>query len=165
MDEEFRIIAEIPKYSVSNLGNIRNNRTGKIMKSRVDKDGYLYLGLFIENKIQKFRRVHRLVAITFLENIDNLQDIDHINQIKTDNRLENLRWVSASNNNRNKKKREGLTSNYKGVSWDANENKWATSIKINGISKNLGKFDTEIEAYSIWCACVYENNLQDFYGI
>ncbi len=161
--EEYRKI-EGYEYSISNLGKVRNDKTGRIKKASSNLDGYLLVGLHKEGK-KKTHRIHRLIAIAFLENPDNLPDVDHINQIKSDNRIENLRWCSCSNNMRNIKKKEGCSSNYRGVNWYKKINKWQAQIIINGKKKGLGYYETEEEAYSVWCAFVYENNLQEFYGI
>jgi len=134
------------------------------LKSNPNSQGYLQVRLWKECK-GKTQKIHRLLANAFLENPDNLSDIDHINQVKDDNRIENLRWCSRSNNNRNKKKKEGLTSKYIGVYWDNTYNKWKANISLNRKIIHLGYFETEKEAYSVWCAFVYENNLQEFYGI
>ena len=65
-------------------------------KGSYDKDGYL---ITMINK--KRYRVHRLVAETFLENIDNKPFVDHINRLRDDNNIENLRWVTQQENNCN----------------------------------------------------------------
>jgi len=134
------------------------------LKSNPNSQGYLQVRLWKECK-GKTQKIHRLIAIAFLENPDNLPDVDHINQIKSDNRIENLRWCSCSNNMRNIKKKEGCSSNYRGVNWYKKINKWQAQIIINGKKKGLGYFDTEEEAYLVWCAFVRENNLHEFYGI
>ena len=164
MEEEFRKIEGYDNYSVSNLGNVRNDKTGRILKSNPNSDGYLQVYLCKEGK-KKIHSIHRLIGNAFIPNPDNLSDIDHINQVKTDNRIENLRWISSANNLRNRKKWEGTTSKFQGVSWHKHNNKWTAQIKLNGRKKHLGYFETEEEAYSVWCAFVYENNLQEFYEI
>jgi HNH endonuclease/AP2 domain len=72
-------------------------------------------------------------------------DTDHINGDKLDNRRENLRITTRSQNNMNQKKTRG-TSKYKGVHWHNQRNKWKAEIKINGKAKYLGLFLTEYEA-------------------
>jgi hypothetical protein len=67
--EEWRVINDYPNYSVSNLGNVKNNTTNKIMRQNV-KGGYCCLSL-VNNKKNYTFKVHRLVALAFLSNPDN----------------------------------------------------------------------------------------------
>lgn len=162
--EEFRPIPDYENYEVSNFGNVRNKTTGRILKPSLDGCGYPHIKLY-KNKEAKTHLIHRLVSCAFLENTDSLTEIDHINQIKTDNRVENLRWSSRSNNLRNRKKREGATSTYRGVCFNKPANKWNAYISINGKRKHLGYFETEEEARDRWYEVVRENNLQEFYNL
>lgn len=73
-------------------------------------------------------------------------DIDHINGVKTDNRIANLRDVSSSINQRNAKKRDDNTSGYNGVSRYRQSGKWQAHITIDGKNKHLGYFDTPDDA-------------------
>lgn len=71
--------------------------------------------------------------------------IDHINGIRTDNRINNLRNVTVKQNQRNQKKRADNKSGHTGVSWDLSRNKWMAHICDNGF-KNLGRFDNISDA-------------------
>jgi hypothetical protein len=79
-----------------------------------------------------------------------LQDIDHKNTIKDDNRFENLRLATKSQNNSNKSKYKTNKSGYKGVSWYNPLNKWISQIQNTGKKHNLGYFDCPAAAYFIY---------------
>ena len=101
------------KYQVSNKGEVRSlprNGTKKeivIKKQFLDKDGYCIVKLR-NNNCPKMKKVHRLVAETFLKNENNLNIIDHINGVRNDNRIENLRWVTVRENVKYGKCRENF---------------------------------------------------------
>lgn len=85
------------RYEVSTLGRVRTIRTQHIKKQVEHKFGYLYVYLS-HNHNTTAKSVHRMVADTFIPNIYNLAEVDHINCNKKDNRVDNLRWVSSSEN-------------------------------------------------------------------
>ena len=92
-----------PNYEVSNLGNVKSlnyNKTGKaqILKLKKNNKGYLIVGLYKNNK-QKWSLVHRLVAEAFISNPDNLPQINHKDENKTNNCVENLEFCTAEYNN------------------------------------------------------------------
>lgn len=82
-------------YQISNLGKIKNKE--KILKQYVKK-GYYTIGLR-KNGLRKFYQVHRLVAQAFIENKDNLPQVNHIDENKLNNNVDNLEWCTVSYNN------------------------------------------------------------------
>jgi hypothetical protein len=87
-------------YQVSNKGNIYSIRKNKLFKLNTNKFGYYCVSLY-KNSTTKTYYVHRLVAETFIPNPDNKPEIDHIDTIKTNNRVENLRWCNHKENMNN----------------------------------------------------------------
>jgi len=88
-------------YSVSNYGNVKTHhrdKQGKLMKPKKHKCGYLCIGL-TKNGVKKFYTIHRLVAIAFIPKEPNKNIVNHINENKEDNRVDNLEWCNASYNN------------------------------------------------------------------
>lgn len=100
-------IKNFEHYFISNYGRVKSNIRqggGGFLKHFLSNKGYYMVALRnkdINNKPQKFF-VHRLIALSFIDNPKNYPIIDHINRIRTDNRIENLRWCSYSINNQNK---------------------------------------------------------------
>ena len=146
-------------YQISNLGNVKSlSRTilgrGKhntLLKERLLKfststNGY-YQVILQKEGFKKIYKVHSLVAICFLNHTpDGTHNvvIDHINEVKKDNRLENLRLIGHRENVARSMKNN--TSTYIGVSWSKNAKKWISQITIEGKTKYLGLFDNEEDA-------------------
>lgn len=86
------------KYELSNLGNLVHKKTKKAVKGCLHNNGYIYDGFRIEGKIITKAR-HRLMWETFVGEIPKGMQINHINEIKTDNRLENLNLMTCKENN------------------------------------------------------------------
>lgn len=86
-----------PKYEVSSEGHVRIKETGYVLKEWTDKDGYLSCTLSLNGEKKKWR-VHRLIATAFIPNPNNKPEINHINSIRNDNRVENLEWTTRSEN-------------------------------------------------------------------
>lgn len=98
----------------------------------------------------KGKMIHRIIwDMNNLEKLKDNEDIDHINHVKDDNRLSNLRKVTRAENNKNRPKSRHNTSGQLGVYWDKSRNKWAAQIKVNGRQVYLGRFDSKREAINV----------------
>lgn len=85
-------------YSISNLGNVKNHRTNKILRPSINTVGYPMVILRKDGK-NHGRMIHRLVAIDFLEGRSDLRnEVNHKDANKTNNHYLNLEWVSSSEN-------------------------------------------------------------------
>jgi hypothetical protein len=142
--EEYRKIANY-NYSISNLGNVRNDTTQLVKQPYVARDGYYVINLYENNKI-KYMKVHRLVATVFIANPDNKPFVDHIDNNRLNNNINNLRWCTQRENCMNSSIRNDNSSGVKGVSWHKKTKKWNARIMIDGIQISLGYYDSVEEA-------------------
>lgn len=110
--EEYKTIKSHPNYMVSNLGNVKSNkRSGwKIMKVKPKATGYCDIDMD-----GKTYSVHRLVAETFIFNPENKPEVNHINEKRYDNRVENLEWVTAKENSNHGSRNDKVSKAKQGV--------------------------------------------------
>ena len=87
----------LPRYWINEEGQITNKETGKTIKWLISRHGYYYCHLWTNNR-SRYIRMHRLLALAFIPNPNNYPLVRHLNDIKTDNRLENLAWGTMSEN-------------------------------------------------------------------
>lgn len=100
MVEIWKLIEEAPSYSVSSLGRVKRVKTGRILKSSLNSDGYPQVILCAGLSQKLTRRIHRLVAETFIPNPLGKPDVNHLNEDKQDARVVNLEWCTKSENMR-----------------------------------------------------------------
>lgn len=102
-----------------------------------EKDGYIRVRIYSKNY-----PIHRLIYIYYFGDFDSVLEIDHINRIRDDNRIENLRLTTNQENQFNR--------NAKGCSFEKRLNKYKAQIKLNGKSIHIGRYDTQEEAHNAY---------------
>ena len=162
MEEEWRTIDFANNYEVSNTGLVRNRNTKYILKGRETLSGYLQVSLKIDEK-NKFMNqyIHRLVAQFWLKEIENKEEVNHIDGDKTNNNVNNLEWVTKKENADHKinvlKKKN--TSNKKVGMF----NKQEQLIKIFNSVKEAGQYFNK-NRINIDNALKHKKNQQTAYG-
>ena len=120
-----------PKYLIYEDGRVFSKYKNKFIKPHINSEGYYHKNLY-ENNNRKNHSIHRLVAIHYIPNPDMKPQVDHINRIKTDNRICNLRWVTGSENMQNQGIRIDNTSGVKYISYNTRTDYWVFRKIING---------------------------------
>jgi len=140
----FKQIEDFPNYYVSKCGKVYSKKRNIILKSKNDGRGY-----FKVNIKSTSTSVHRLVALTWISNLENKPEVNHINGIRNDNRVENLEWNTRLENQQHswrELKRVGSLKNKFGknhpkskkvVQYDLDGNLIKTWDSIIDIEKNL----------------------------
>ena len=138
--ERCKLIDGYPTHSVSSYGRVRSEKTGRLLKGRLNNHGYCQVDL-LKNGKTKSMKVHRLVAFAFIANPEGKRCVDHMNNCKSDKNVSNLRWAAHTENNINVQMRKDNKSGIKGVNFDKKFKKWRAQIQIEGVKFHLGRFD------------------------
>ena len=126
---------------------------GKEALATLTPKGYLAGEIFNKGYL-----AHRVIW-TMMTGAWPAEEIDHISGDRADNRMTNLREATRAQNSQNIKSARGSSSRFLGVSWDKASEKWRAHIRIDGKTKNLGRFDDEMEA-----ARAYDNAARAAFG-
>ena len=103
------------KYEISNFGRIKSyaqKKNGKITEGYTDKKGYKTIFLYDKPQHGKWHKIHRLVASAFIDNPDNLPQVNHKDENKENNYDSNLEWCTCYYNNNYGTKKERLSRVY-----------------------------------------------------
>lgn len=139
-------IKDFPNYSISDSGEVKNNKTGRILKKALNQDGYAIVQLWNNGK-GTMKRVHRLVLETFKPTENTDYEVNHLDRNRTNNNLNNLEWCSNKQNISYRDK-------------DDNLNKKAKKIKVEYL-------DGTIEIYNSLTECakhfdIAVNSVKDY---
>ena len=96
--ETFTTIKEYPQYAISKTGKVMKLSNHKILKPSKKKNGYLQINLFTNDRRRKKEYIHRLVAITYIPNPNKFPEVNHIDRVRSNNKVENLEWVTRTEN-------------------------------------------------------------------
>lgn len=159
-------------YEISNFGRVKSlakewlsgngcasRKPDTIMKSVVNGNGYKCVNLY-RNRKHRFCKIHHLVWGAFG---DKKRDgrkfqIDHLDENKLNNRIDNLQLLSQRQNLSKYHKTQVRSSEYTGVYWRKNRNKWGVSIYANGKNRHLGYFTDELKASNEYLRALKEFN-------
>lgn len=148
-------------YQVSDKGNIKSLKQNKetVLKPSIDKKGYYKVSLYKEGESRKVY-IHRLVIRAFKGEIPKGKNlvVDHIDNDKTNNELDNLQVISNRENLSKDKWRYNPSSLYTGVCYSSRKKKWESSISVNGVSFHLGYFNNEVNAALEYVNALEYNN-------
>jgi hypothetical protein len=101
--EQWKTIEGYSKYKISSDGRIWSNSWNQLMGDSTS-GGYKVISLYNDDGVRHTVKIHRLVALAFIPNPDDKPEINHINGVKSDNRIENLEWVNRSENQQHARK-------------------------------------------------------------
>ena len=133
-----------PNYLIYPCGKLFNKKRNNFLKGSVNSEGYVAVDLFHNGK-RKYFQIHRLLAEYFIEDPNNLPQVDHINRKRNDNKLINLRWVDQSQNCQNKSLNKNNKLGIKNICFQKSRNKYQYKKTIRGITDRK-YFDTLEEA-------------------
>jgi hypothetical protein len=133
-----------PNYLIYPDGKVFSKKRNIFLKDATNKWKYKFV-ILCKNHNKKSFQIHRLVAEHYIPNPENKREVDHINRIRGDNRVENLRWATHSENNLNKCLSKNNVSGHKNITYNKKEKKYCYQKIINN-KRTHRRFKTLTEA-------------------
>ncbi|MDR3666754.1 MAG: HNH endonuclease [Ignavibacteriaceae bacterium] len=165
--EQYCRLQDFPNYAISNYGKVLNIVTGKQMSLCKNNKDYYYVDLYHDGERLK-KLINRLVGLYFINNPNNLPQVDHIDRNSLNNHVWNLRWVTHQQNMMNKSHTSSIngyatSSNFRGVS--QRRRRWRAFVYVNQRQISIGSFKTEKEAAIAYNNYVTANNLPNILNV
>ena len=151
-------------YEVSNYGRVRNKKTKKFLTQHDNGNGYLFVCLWVNNK-SKREYVHRLVALTFIPNPDNKPTVNHKDEDKQNNYVENLEWMTYKENNNYRTHIERSVSTMKEK---GHYNKYSERMKNNNPNHGQWTYGDNAYARKVICDGIVFDSIKacaEYYGV
>jgi len=152
----------LPRKVLGHGDKVFNGRFAGKMAGTETPDGYIKLGVEYKGDTKNIK-AHRLAWLKFYGELPE-NDIDHINQIRSDNRIKNLRDVPRSLNQKNQKKRKDNTSGYSGVFKNSRGKNWVARVRVDGKTFELGSFEIPAEAAKVVFDFRIKNGFTELHG-
>lgn len=124
-------IQDFPDYLIYEDGRVFSKMSRKYLKPQDNGNGYMFVGLSNQGK-RKFMRIHRLVALHYIDNPHNYPEVDHIDRDKSNNDISNLRWADRSINCQNTGMQCDNKLGIKNISYCNREKKYVYRKTIRG---------------------------------
>jgi hypothetical protein len=125
-------IVDYPNYLIYPDGKVSSKRfSQRYLQACVNNSGYYFVNLYKDGKGIP-HLIHRLIALHYIPNPENKREVDHINRDKSDNRVENLRWVDRSDNTQNVGLRKDNKLGFKNICYHKKKNGYMYVKKIRG---------------------------------
>lgn len=153
------------KYEINNLGQLRNKQTGRYKKATKKDNGYWVFSFWFDGK-SKQEYVHRLVALTFLPNPSNLPQVNHKDENKGNNCVENLEWCDCTYNNNygTARERSVITQRITG-NYDRAKDRWIQNnpSKVNPKRRGDNSYSRKVACGNCVFDCI--KDCAEYYGV
>ncbi len=155
MQEIWKDIEGYEKYQISNLGNVYSKKTHKLLTPKADKKGYLRVA-FYENKKNNTFKVHRLVAQAFIPNPLNLPQVNHKDENKSNNTVDNLEWCDNHYNHEYGTREERVS---KTMTNHVSDSVPVMCVETGIIYPSISEAARQTKAHNIFYCCTGKRNM------
>lgn len=153
----FEPVKNYETYGINKQGELKDFRTGKLINCSLNKSGYKKVILVNPNGKKGFL-LHRLVALQFLEPIDNKPEIDHIDRNKLNNNVENLRWADDYEQSQNKGNFKNNKLNEKYICFEQDKHSTRYRLQITRYRKKILSKSFNTKLYTLQQVIEFRDN-------